>query len=130
MMKRWIAGTALAGLAAMTAPAIAAEPMTVADFLAKTNTLRSKGLLAIGSPDIQLLKDEVTSATVAYRADLAAQRAAGQPPHSCPPPRGQVPLTSTDLIAEFNAIPPAERTVGVKAAFYAMMKKRYPCKAA
>lgn len=36
---------------------MAASAMTVAEFLAKTQALRAKGLLAVGSPDIALLRD-------------------------------------------------------------------------
>lgn len=117
-------------LAAMSTAAIAQQPTTVADFLARTNALRAKGAEAATSPDMQSLKNEMASVIAGYRADLAAQRQAGEPPHSCPPPRGQTGLTSTDLIREFNAIPPGDRGVSVKDAFYAIMKTRYPCKSA
>ena len=64
----------------------------------------------------------------AYRADLTAARQAGRTPHSCPPPKGKASFGAKEVMAEFNAIPPARRNMSVKTAFYAMMKKRYPCK--
>ena len=113
--------------AAMLVPATA-QAMSVAEFLAKANALKAKGFLALGSPDIKLLRTEVERASDAYRADLATTRVAGRPAHSCPPPKGKAKIGSKELIAEFEAIPPAQRGVSVKSAFYAMMKKRFPCR--
>ncbi|WP_423606685.1 hypothetical protein [Sphingomonas sp. MS122] len=122
-MKRWtIAAMMLAALPA------SAQAMTVGQFLAKANALKAKGILAIGSPDIKLLRAEVQSVADAYRADLTAARKAGRTPHSCPPPKGKAKLGAKEVMAEFNAIPPAQRGMSVKTAFYAMMKKRYPCR--
>ncbi|MGK6318479.1 hypothetical protein [Sphingomonas sp. DT-204] len=124
-----LAGLALVPLVLCTPMAVAQQlPMTVADFIARTNALRTMGAAAAQSPELQQLKAEIAGVIAAYRADLAAARQAGQPPHSCPPPRGHTGMTSTDLIREFNAIPPADRGIGVRDAFYAIMKKRYPCK--
>lgn len=113
--------------AALLLPA-SAQAMSVAEFLAKANALKAKGFLAIGSSDIKLLRAEVERASDAYRSDLASAKAAGRAPHSCPPPKGQAKIGSKELIAEFEAIPAAQRGMSVKSAFYAMMKKRFPCK--
>lgn len=107
---------------------VSAQAMSVAEFLAKANALKAKGFLAMGSPDIKLLRTEVERASDAYRSDLATAKAAGRAPHSCPPPKGKARIGSKELIAEFEAIPAAQRGISVKSAFYAMMKKRYPCK--
>lgn len=113
--------------AALVLPA-SAQTMSVAEFLAKANALKAKGFLAIGSPDIKLLRTEVERASDAYRSDLASAKAAGRAPHSCPPPKGKAKIGSNELMAEFEAIPAAKRNISVKTAFYAMMKKRFPCK--
>lgn len=126
-MRRWIVATAGAALVAVVPQA--AQAMTVAEFLAKTNALKAKGFLAIGSSDIALLKNEVDTVSAAYRADLERQKRAGRPPHSCPPPRGQTSMKSSEFIAELERIPVAQRGMSMKAAFYAMMKRRYPCRA-
>lgn len=83
----------------------------------------------MGSPDIKLLKGEMETVANAYRADIQGARAAGRKPHSCPPPKGKANIGSKELMAEFEAIPAAQRGMSVKSAFYAMMKKRFPCKA-
>jgi hypothetical protein len=105
-----------------------AQAMSVAEFLAKANALKARGFLAIGSPDIKLLKSEMEGVANAYRADIRSARAAGRTPHSCPPPKGKAKIGSKELMAEFEAIPAAQRGMSVKSAFYAMMKKRFPCK--
>ncbi len=105
-----------------------AQAMSVAEFLAKASALKAKGFLAIGSPDIKLLRSEVESAANAYRADIQAARAAGRPPHSCPPPKGKAKIGSKEVMADFEAIPVAQRGMSVKSAFYAMMKRRFPCR--
>lgn len=105
-----------------------AQAMSVAEFLAKANALKARGFMAMGSPEIKLLRTEVERASDAYRSDLASAKAAGRAPHSCPPPKGKAKIGSNELMAEFQSIPAAQRGMSVKSAFYAMMKKRFPCK--
>ena len=102
--------------------------MDVATFLAKASALKAKGMFAIGSPDIALLRNEVTGAGIAYRADIAADAAAKRRPRACPPPRDKSPVTSNDIVAAFQRIPVAQRGISVKAAFYRYMDKRFPCR--
>ena len=123
MKKLVIAAVAMALLPA------SAQAMSVAEFLAKANALKAKGFLAIGSPDIKLLKSEMETVANAYRADIDGARKAGRTPHSCPPPKGKANIGSKELMAEFESIPAAKRGMSTKTAFYAMMKKRFPCKA-
>jgi hypothetical protein len=67
------------------APAVAAPgDMSVAEFLAKANVLKSRGMLAVLSPDYRMLKKEGAGAVRAFNARLAAERAEGRP-SSCPP---------------------------------------------
>ncbi len=122
-MKRLFLAVAILSFAATSASA-----MTVAEFLAKANALKAKGMMAAFSSDIGLLKSEMAAVTASYRADLELARAAGRKPHSCPPPRGQTRMTSTDLLAELAKIPPARRGMSMKAAFYGIMARRYPCR--
>jgi hypothetical protein len=103
----------------------AAHTMTVADFLGKADALQAKGMMAMFSSDIGLLKAEIKNASVAYRADVTA----GKPPRSCPPAIGTVKTSSDELLAAFRTVPPAERTrLSVRAAFANYMAKRFPCK--
>ena len=118
---------ALLVLALLSPAAAAASAETdVADFLAKAKAVSNLGDAAADSPELAAMKAEIRRITLAYRADLAAQARAGTPPHSCPPERAG--LTSSNLMAELNSVPPEKRReTSVTQAFYAMMKKRYPC---
>ena len=107
---------------------VAAQAMTVETFLAKAKALQAQGPLALASSDLPLIRGEVKDAGATYRAQLEADRLAGKRPRACPPPAGQVKIDSAVVLADFGAIPPAKRTMSVKAAFYAMMDRRYPCK--
>ncbi len=104
----------------------AADGASVADFLARAQALKKLGNAAAASPEFAAIKAEVAAITRAYRADLARQRAEGQPAHSCPPTRSGI--TSTDLMTDLNQVPVELRaTTSVKSVYYALMKKRYPC---
>lgn len=122
MRSLWIA----AGMLAMLPTS--AQAMTVAEFLAKANALKAKGILAMGSPDIKLLRNEMKGIADSYRTDIESARKAGRTPHSCPPPKGKAKLGGKDFLADLEAIPPAQRSMSMKAAFYGVMKKRFPCR--
>ncbi|MCJ8156670.1 hypothetical protein [Sphingomonas sp. LaA6.9] len=112
--------------AVSTAPAISGQGASVADFLARAQAVRKLGDAAATSSELASIKAEVAAITRAYRADLAKQKAAGQPTHSCPPDRSG--LTSANLMADLNQVPVELRaTTSVRSVYYAMMKKRYPC---
>lgn len=107
----------------------AAQAMTVSQFLAKANDLKAKGVLALASPDMSLLRNEVKAASTAYREDINAATKAGRTSHSCPPPQGKAAVSSDDVIKYFQAMPEADKPkTSVKTAFYALMKTRYPCR--
>ncbi len=114
--------------AVLLCAALPAQAMSVAEFIAKAHALQSRGLFAMGSPDIKLLTDEMAGIRTAYRADLARSAAAHQPPHSCPPPAGPAKMTGTQFMAELERIPAAQRGMSMRTAFYAMMKRLYPCR--
>ncbi len=114
--------------AALCCVALPAEAMTVAQFLAKAHALQAQGVLALTSPDLKLLQDEMHGIADAYRHDVDAAKAAHRSPSSCPPLKGQAKLTSTELIGELERIPSAQRGMDLKPAFYAIMRRRYPCR--
>ena len=123
-MKRLVFAAVAASLLVPTA----AQAMTVAQFLAKAKALQAQGALAILSPDAELLKREVASIRAAYTADLRAARAAGKTPHSCPPETGKPRISPRQMLAELEKIPKAKRSMSMKAAVYAYMKREYPCR--
>ena len=74
-MSKGIGAAALAALF-LCAPA---QAMSSAEFLAKADVLKAKGMLAIFSSDLGLLKTEFLNAGKVWRAQ--AHR-----PNACPPP--------------------------------------------
>lgn len=109
----------------LTIPATA-NAMSVSDFLAKIEKLKAKGVGAMFSPDLKIIMNEMKSVSAEYRADLVK---APRGELGCPPPKGQAKMKSDEFIAEFSAVPPAQRaSTSVKSVFYAMMKRRFPCR--
>jgi hypothetical protein len=123
-MKRW---WLIAGAVALM-PA-SAQAMTVEEFLVKARALKAKGPLALFSSDLAPVKAEIKAVATAYRADLRADRAAGRAPHSCPPPEGSeaAKIKPAVFLAELEKIPPQQRSMSMKTAFYQIMKRRWPC---
>ena len=109
-------------------PVTALQAMTVAVFLEKADALERRGVTAMFSSDLRLLKAEVKGAAQALKAERERRRAAGQRPAYCPPERSQ--LNSRDLLAHFRSIPPAQRErMEVRDALRTMLVRRYPCPA-
>ncbi len=114
---------------ALLAIPFAAQAMTVADFLAKADALKAKGMIAMMSPDLAILHSEMQAATTAYRTDVDAARAKGVTTLGCPPPKGKANISSDMVIADFTAMPKAvQQRTTVKAGLYAFMTKRFPCR--
>ena len=127
-MKRLLPLSLVAALGAVApVPAFAAPgEMSVGTFLAKADALKARGIMALGSSDIGLLKTEGQAAGQAYRARLTAERAAGKP-SSCPPKGTKV--GSAAMIAHLRGYPPAARggtTMETAIADYFI--KTYPCR--
>lgn len=119
-----------AAAAVMTLAPVAAQAMSVAEFLEKAHRLQAKGIFAPLYDDFKILKAEIKGITRGYRAEIAADKAAGRAPHSCPPAKGtpQAKIKPEALLAELDRIPQAQRGMSMKSAFYGFMKKRYPCR--
>jgi hypothetical protein len=109
-------------------PVTALQAMTVAVFLEKADALERRGMTALFSSDLRLLKAEVKSAGQALKAERDRRRASGQRPAYCAPER--MKLNSDDLLAHFRSIPPAQRQrMEVRDALRLMLVRRYPCPA-
>lgn len=110
-----------------TAPLSAATgDMTVAAFLERYEALKKKGLFALGSPEIAALKAEGEAAGAAYGVRLKTDRAAGRPPHSCPPAKGR--LSQNEFLAGVQRLPVAVRgSTTLKMAVADLMKQKFPC---
>jgi hypothetical protein len=115
-------------VAAVPATALHAQTMPVSTFLTKADALKKKGPLALLSSDLGVLKQEVNNSAQAYAADVRTARKAGKLTHSCPPEGGSLSMNSDELLAHLNSIPARQRGMSIKAAFYGLMKKKFPCR--
>lgn len=124
-MKRVAPALCLALLAASPALAAAGE-MSVATFLAKADALKAKGAMALFSSDMKVLQQEGQAAGMAYKAQLAAERAQGRP-SSCPPK--ETKISSDQVLAHLRTYPAAQRpAVTMRTAIGDMFKKTWPCR--
>ncbi len=116
------------GLVCISVPAASAPgDMKISTFLQKADALKAKGILALASSDIKILKAEGQAAGESYRARIKSDKMKNLPPHSCPPVKGS--LNSDELLAHFRIYTVAQRQqMSVRTGFAEMMKNRYPCK--
>lgn len=102
--------------------------MSVAAFLARADAVMRFGPLALATPEAHRLKGEVVATAKRYKARIDAARRAGRRTTSCPPESGT--LTPQEWLAHLRSYPARVRPkLSLRAAFDALMKKRYPCPA-
>ena len=100
--------------------------MSIATYLARADALQARGMKALLSSDIGILRDEVTFSGNAFRARIAEQRAAGKPLSTCPPPK--MGMTSRVLLEHLRSYPLAARPrVTMKTAMAEWIVRTYPC---
>lgn len=122
-MRGWFLAAAVLALSPTAAMAM---PLPV--FLDKAGALEKKGMLAMFSSDIGLLKKEVMAATQALRAERIAAKAAGKPAAYCPPEAG-ASMNSNELLAAMRQIPPAQRAhMDVKDGMRVFLARKFPCR--
>ena len=103
--------------------------MTVAEFLAKAEALKAKGMMAMMSSDLTVVRSEIQPVTTAYRADVDAAQAKGIMALGFSPSKGQVKLSLDVILADFVATPKAaQKRTMVRAGLYAIMAERFPCR--
>lgn len=106
----------------------AAQAMPLPVFLDKADALQRKGMVALFSSDLSLLKNEVRAATEALRAERLAAKRAGRPQAYCPTQEGGS-MNSDELLAALRQIPPAQRAhMDVKDGVRVMLARKFPCR--
>lgn len=102
------------------------QAMSVAAFLERLGEVSRSGPGWTETPQAAQLFEAVAGAGRAYRRDLAARGAAGQPVEACLPPTAE--LDSDDLFAHFAGLAPEQaRRTALAEAFAEVVRKRYPC---
>ena len=118
---------AILALALAAAPLSALQAMNVAEFLQKAERLEKKGMAAMFSSDMRLLKGEIQTASRQLRAERLAAERAGRRGAYCPPAKAG--LNGRELLAHFRSVPPAQRGVTqVKDALRSFLARKYPCR--
>ncbi|KQM62756.1 hypothetical protein ASE75_14155 [Sphingomonas sp. Leaf17] len=107
----------------LASPANAA--MDVNTFLTKVAALKAKGMRALFSSDIGLLKREAGAAVTQIDAEKKARAKAGQPPLYCSPEGKK--MSSDEMIAGLQEIPAAQRGMSLKDGFLRVIARRNPC---
>lgn len=123
-MKKFLIAAALVIL-----PVTAVQAMTVAMFLQKADALKARGIGAMFSSDLGLLKNEVRNAATALKGEVEGARRAGRQPPFCPPQGARATLNSEELLTFFRSIPPAQRQrTEVRDALRIYFARRFPCR--
>lgn len=104
----------------------AAQAMTVQEFLTTANGI-PRNPTALLRSDTRRLMSEFRGAVQTVRAEQAAAQAAGRRPATCMPDK--VKLSADEILARFNAIPPARRNISTTQALREWMAERHPCPA-
>lgn len=101
--------------------------MTVAEFVRRADAVMARGLLALTSPDVPVLRAEVRGAIQALRTQEEAARSRGRRPPFCLPPRG-TQIDPFQLLAQLRALPPAQqRRLEVREALRPIAARQFPC---
>ena len=111
-------------------PAVAQRaPMSVQTFLDKVEALKKKGVMAMFSSDVGLIKTEMQTVSQQMQAEKKAREAAGKPPIACPPKNdGKTRMGAEEFLAALRAIPPAQRGMSMKDGLTRVIVAKYPCR--
>ncbi|WP_114228631.1 MULTISPECIES: hypothetical protein [Sphingomonas] len=113
-------------IAGFAAPAWAAPRMNAAIFLAKADSLRRRGPLALFSSDLKVLQAQAETAGDELKAEHDAAKRAGRPLTYCPPNRKI--LGPQELLDGLHRIPAPELArLDIKQAMHVVLVRNYPC---
>ena len=97
-----------------------ASAMSAADFLAKADALKAKGMMAMFSSDLGLLKADFTAGAKAWRQQA-------HKPNACPPEA--IKLNPDEVYNLVATVPAAQRaTTSSRDAIVAGLNRKYPCR--
>jgi hypothetical protein len=110
------------------APLTAGYAMNIDTFLQKAAALEKKGMTALFSPDLKLLKREIEGAAGQLKAERDAAVKAGTKTAYCPP-SAKGSLDSKEVLTHFRAIPAAQQArTPVKDGLRSLLARKYPCR--
>lgn len=113
---------AIVAASSLAAPAWAMDADT---FYTKGVALQKRGMAAMFSSDLKLLRAEIDAASKAVKAENASAKSAGKPLY-CPPADAQI--TSDQLLIELEAMPKDRRqSLTVRDAWRSILIRKFPC---
>jgi hypothetical protein len=109
-------------------PIAGAHATDIATFLAKADALEKKGMMALFSGDVKVLKAEVQSAAEQLRVERLAAVKAGRKPAYCPN-GAKGSINAKELLTHLRSIPAAQRPrLQVKDGLRGLLARKYPCR--
>jgi len=105
--------------------------LSVADVLAKSDSLERKGMLAVFSSDLSEIKAEAKRDIDAFAEAIQAANKAHRPLPACPPQdaNGWKFTFNTDEVLKFyRSMPPQQRGMSSVQGFGEFMRIKYPCR--
>ena len=115
---------------ALPTSALAAPPLTIAEFVQRAEPLMKKSMASlVFSAEARKLMKEFGAAAEAVRTRQEADLAAGRKPATCLPPKGKAKVDARELIAHLRAIPAAEQQHSFQSGFAGFVARKYPCPA-
>ena len=105
----------------------APQAMDVATFLAKADALQGKGMLALFSSDIGLLKREISADVEGAGRRSEGRRSAGRPQRFCPSP-GRWRSTATRSSPPSGPSRRRAPATDVRQPLKALLARKYPCR--
>lgn len=123
-------GLLAAAALSVTAPVLAQHaPMSVQTFLDKVDGLKKKGVMAMFSPDVGLIKAEMQTVAQQMQAEKKVREAAGKPPIACPPRSdGKTRMGAEEFLTALRTIPPTQRGMSMKDGLTRVIVMKYPCR--
>ncbi|MDQ1153208.1 hypothetical protein [Brevundimonas sp. SORGH_AS_0993] len=106
--------------------ASAASAMSVQEFLTTTDRI-PRNPTALLRSDTRRLMNEMKTAFKTVGDEQKAAQVAGRRPATCVPAGARISLSAENVLARFNAIPPARRNTSVTQAVREWMAHDYPC---
>ncbi len=111
-------------MALAPAGALHAQSMPVSDFLTRAEALKKKGLMAMVSKDLGVLKAEIQNSGKQLRAEQNEAAKAGRKPATCMPKKAS--FGPDELLGHLRSIPPQQRSMSIKAGLRASCARNIP----
>jgi hypothetical protein len=101
--------------------------MSAAEFVKRAGQVEKAGMAGLLSSDARRLRKEIGLAAEGLRDEQDVAEKAGRAPPACLPPKGKAKVDARELVAFLRGLPPADRNLSFRAAFFRYGARKYPC---